>query len=141
MAEWAAHFKELFLQQALGLQPDDVLPDEVKGQMARSATDAMALALAGWHWNGVKAVSDPNELAARKASLEHPPVEYTSIEPNLRAYAILTGLLPVAPRPFGYVPASLRDYKDRDLQSWLDMQWALREGRPVPTVGPGRNPR
>lgn len=131
-----SHYPELNLLQALGLQPPDVIPDEMKGVPARNATDALALAAKGRHWNGTQAFTDPAELDARRSGLDRYPAEYEAIDPHLRYVAIMTGLLPTGPRRFGDpAPSNLRDFLDRTLQSWLDMQWALKEGRPVPTTG------
>lgn len=130
-----SHFKELNLSQALGLQPADVLPAEVQGEKARTATDALQLAALGWHWNGVKAYTNPEELVARRAAVDRFPAEYKGIDADLRYVAIMTGLLPIGPRPFGYGCPPLADFKSQDLQSWLDMQWALRSGTTVPTHG------
>lgn len=133
-----SHYESLNLMQALGLQPPDVIPEWMKGQKARSASDALALAAKGWSWQGMQTTGSSEQVTERLAATKTYPAEYNDLDPDLRYVAIMTGALPFGRRPFGAAPPHLDDYRGYSLQEWLDVQWALYEGRPVPSKAQGK---
>lgn len=147
-AEWAyklrwtfgssSHFVELETAQALGYQQQDAPFPGKPG--ARTAEDLLALTALGWHWNGQAQFLDLSQEAGRveyerrvEYARVHRPRPWSSVDPDLYDYLILTDRLPSRVPPFGVrVSEPYSQVYGMTLQQWLDCQWADAEMRPRP---------
>ena len=140
VAEWAhklrwtfgssSKFGALETEQALGYQPQD--KPFIGKAGARTAEDLLALAAIGWHWNGKAQFLDMSteqgkaEYERRVAfARDHCPRPWSSVDPDLYHYLIVTDRLPSTIPPFGVrVSEPYSQVYGMSLQKWLDCQWA-----------------
>lgn len=134
----SSKFGMLETAQALGYQPQD---EPFRGKAgARTAEDLLALAAIGWDWNGQSQYLDLSQDAG-KAEYErrvafaasHCPRPWSSVDPDLYYYLVLTNRLPSSIPPFGVrVSEPFDQVYGLTLQQWLDCQWADAEMKPRP---------
>ncbi len=126
----SSKFGALETEQALGYQPQD--KPFIGKAGARTAEDLLALAAIGWHWNGKAQFLDMSTPEG-KAEYErrvtfartHCPRPWSSVDPDLYHYLILTDRLPSTVAPFGVrVSEPYSQVYGLSLQKWLDCQWA-----------------
>jgi hypothetical protein len=138
-AEWAyklrwtfgssSHFSHLETEQALGYQPQDAA---FKGKAgARTAEDALELMALGWDFAGQSQFVDMAQESGRAEyerraayAASHCPRPWSSVDPDLYLYLVVTGRLPSSIPPFGVRVSEQYDQCfGLTLQQWLDNQW------------------
>jgi hypothetical protein len=129
----SSKFGMLETAQALGYQPQD---EPFKGKAgARTAEDLLALAAIGWDWNGQSQYLDMAQESGRAEhdrrvafAASHCPRPWSSVDPDLYYYLVLTNRLPSSIPPFGVrVSEPYSQVYGLTLQQWLDNQWRTAE--------------